>query len=132
MSGDQPANSKEAERIGFGISVPFQKISEKLLFETLHSVLNDPKYTNRAREFGSLAVDQIEHPLQRAAWWLEHIMKHPHEYRGKSTVHKLTWFQYFCIDVILTLVAFPLLIFYIIYKIIKLCCFSKKQKDKRE
>ena len=132
MQGDQPANAKEAERLGLGISLPFQKISEKLLFKALHSVINDPKYTNKAREFGSLAVDQIEHPLQRAAWWLEHIMKHPYDYRGKSTVHKLTWYQYFCIDVILTLVTIFLLIFYTIYIIIKLCCFSKKQKDKPE
>lgn len=132
MAGDQPANAKEAERIGFGVMVPFQKISEKVFGDALHLVLNDPKYTKRAREFGALAVDQIQHPLERATWWLEHIMKHPHEYRNRSPINKLAWYQYFCIDVILTLVVCFMLIFYIIYKAIKLCCLSKNIKDKRE
>lgn len=112
--------------------VPFQQITEKLLGDALNAVLYDPKYTNRAREFGALVVDQIQHPLERATWWLEHIMRHPHEYRNKSAVLKLAWYQYFCIDVILTLVACFLLPIYFVYKVIKLCCLSKNRKDKQE
>ena len=112
--------------------IPFQKLSEKILSEAIDAVLSDPKYSNRAREYGSLVADQIEHPLKRATWWLEHIMRHPHVYRNKSPVHKLTWYQYFCLDVIFTIGVFVLFIFYIIYKSVKLCCGSKTKKDKRE
>ena len=103
VQGDQPANAREAERVGFGRTVPFQKLSEELLNEALDAVLNNPKYTNQARNYGSLVVDQIQHPLQRATWWLEHIMRHPYEYRNKSPVHKLAWYQYFSLDVIFTI-----------------------------
>ena len=132
VAADQPANAKEAERIGFGVMVPFQKLSEKILSEALDAVLNEPKYSHRAREYGSLVADQIEHPLERATWWLEHIMRHPHVYRNKSPVHNLAWYQYFCLDVILTIGVLVLLIFYIIYKSVKLCCGLRKKKDKRE
>ena len=132
MQGDQPANAKEAVRLGLGASIPFQQISEINLFDAIHSTINDPKYTNRAKELGSLAVDQIEHPLERATWWLEHIMRHPQEYIKKSPVHRLSWYQYFCIDVLLTIVVIISLTFYILHKIISLCCCSRKQKDKRE
>ena len=132
MQGDQPANAKEAERIGFGEVLPYQEISEKTLQEKLVSMLNNPSYTNRAKEFGALAVDQIEHPLERATWWLEHIMRHPHEYRNKSPVLKLTWYQYFCLDVILTIMFAVLSILYIIYRITKLCCSFFGKKVKRE
>ena len=129
---DQPANAKEAERIGFGVTVPYENLSEKLLNNALYAVLNDSKYLNRAREHGSLVVDQIEQPLQRACWWLEHIMRHPHVYRNKSPVHKLSWYQYFCLDVIFTIVALSMLMFTIIYQSTRLCCGSRNMKHKQE
>ena len=58
-------------------------------------------------------------------------MKHPKMYEGKSPVHKLYWFQYFLIDVIL----FYLFIIYIFFKIMKFifsqvmsCCKGKKKE----
>ena len=54
--------------------------------EKINLMLKDPKYATRAKEIGALTVDQIQHPLQRATWWLEHIMRHSHEYRNKSPV----------------------------------------------
>ena len=132
MTGDQPANAKEAERIGFGKMLPYQEISEQTVQENLISMLNDPKYTNRAKEFGALVIDQIQHPLERATWWLEHIMRHPHEYRNKSPVLKLTWYQYFCLDVILTIIFAVLSVTYIIYRLTKLCFSFFGKKVKRE
>ena len=132
MQGDQPANANEAVRLGLGTSIPFQKISEKELFDLIQATINDPKYTNRAKELGALAVDQIEHPLQRAIWWLEHIMRHPTEYINKSPVHRLAWYQYFCLDVILSILAILSLALCVVYKIIKLCCCSREEKEKRE
>ena len=132
VQGDQPANAKEAERLGLGITIPFQEISDENLLQAIQSAINDPRYANKAAEIGAIAVDQIEHPLQRATWWLEHIMRYPQHYIKRSPVHKLAWYQYFCIDVIVTLVSGLLLIFYMIYRLFKFCCNSKKQKDKRE
>ena len=132
VQGDQPANAKEAERLGIGLSIPFQQISEESIAGAVKEILDDPKYTNRAKALGSMAVDQLEHPLQRAAWWFEHIMKYPEEYVRKSPVHKLAWYQYFCIDVIITLMLLLSVVVFILYKIIKLCCFSRKSKSKSE
>ena len=56
VTGDQPDNAKEAERNGFGIMLPYQDITEKRLKESLDLILNDPKYTNRAKEFGALGL----------------------------------------------------------------------------
>ena len=101
-------------------------------FQDLDSVLHDPKYTENAIKYGSVLNDQITRPLDRAIWWIEHIMRHPFMYQGKSPVHKLYWFQYFLLDVI----AFYLFIIYIVFKIIKfivckLCC-SSSQKAKND
>ena len=130
--GDQPANAKEAERLGFGVMLPYQEITEKKVEEALNLILTDQKYTNRAKEFGALAADQIQHPLEKACWWLEHIMRHPHEYRNKSPVFKLAWYQYFCLDVIFFIAFVVFLMFYIIYKMISLCRYFCGRKQKRE
>ena len=101
-------------------------------FQDLDSVLHDPKYTENAIKYGSVLNDQITRPLDRAIWWIEHIMRHPFMYQGKSPVHKLYWFQYFLLDVI----AFYLFIIYVVFKFIKfivckLCC-SSSQKAKND
>ena len=132
MTADQPANAREAVRIGFAEMVPFQELLEKSFGDKLSAVLTDPKYMKRAKEHGSLVVDQIEHPLQRAAWWLEHVMRHPYEYRNKSPVHKLSWYQYFCLDVILTIGAALSLLLYVLSKILSFCCCSKNTKIKQQ
>ena len=101
-------------------------------FQDLDSVLHDSKYTENAIKYGSVLNDQITRPLDRAIWWIEHIMRHPFMYQGKSPVNKLYWFQYFLLDVI----AFYLFIIYVVFKIIKfivckLCC-SSSQKAKND
>jgi len=125
VSGDQPINANEAQRLGIGISHSYGSMNEKELYEALDSVLHDPKYTENAKKYGAVLNDQITRPLDRAIWWIEHIMRHPFMYEGKSPVHKLYWFQYFLLDVL----ALYLLILYAVFKIIKLvvyklCCKS--------
>ena len=101
----------------------------------MDSVLHEPKYTENAKKYGSVLNDQITRPLDRAIWWIEHIMRHPFMYEGKSPVRNLYWFQYFLLDVL----ALYLLIIYILFKIVKficqivcqLCC-KKVQKTKNE
>ena len=102
------------------------------MFEAIQSVVTEPRYKIKAAEIGTIAVDQLEHPLQRAAWWLEHIMKYPQQYIKRSPVHNLAWYQYFCIDVIATIFAGLSMIVFIVYKVFKICCVSRKQKNKRE
>merc|ERR1712008_272169 len=122
----------EAEHLGIGISHYYSTMDEEQLYQDLDSVLHDPKYTENAIKYGSVLNDQITRPLDRAIWWIEHIMRHPFMYQGKSPVHKLYWFQYFLLDVI----AFYLFIIYLVFKIIKfivckLCC-SSSQKAKND
>ena len=130
--GDQPINAKEAERLGFGISHSYLELDEKKLFEDLDKVLHDPSYLENAQKYGAILNDQITRPLDRAIWWIEHIIRHPLMYQRRSQVHNLYWFQYFLLDVL----AFYVFIVYVIFKFVrfvfcKLCCKSKS-KTKRD
>lgn len=129
VSGDQPANAMESERLGLGINVPFHEATEESLHNAIDRTLNDPKYATTAKDLGSAMADQINKPLDRTIWWLEHLMRHPNQYKGKSPVHKLAWYQYFLLDVIAFIVVVVLVVIVIIKKLIfAVCCRSKKTK----
>ena len=132
ITADQPANSREAEMSGFGLMLPYQELTEESFGEKLNLLLNDTKYAIKAKEIGAFSVDQPQHPLERATWWLEHIIRHPHVYRNKSPISKLAWYQYFCLDVILTISLIFLFVSIVVYKLIVTCfsCFSQKKKKK--
>ena len=36
ITGDQPANAREAEKSGFGLMLPYQEVTEELLEEKLN------------------------------------------------------------------------------------------------
>ena len=129
VQGDQPLNAKELVGMGAGLSVPYQKLNEEDLYNALDKVIHDPKFAEAAKEMGSTLNDQITRPLNRAVWWIEHVMRHPTMYAGKSPVHKLYWYQYFLLDVF----GLYAVLLYIIFKVLKFlfslcCCRSSKTK----
>jgi glucuronosyltransferase len=74
---DQPANAKEAEIKGFGLSLPLMDITTEKLYYIIQKVLTNPRYSQRAKEHGSLLMDDITNPLDRAVWWIEYALRHP-------------------------------------------------------
>jgi glucuronosyltransferase len=85
----------------------------------------------RAKELGSVLVDQINKPLDRAVWWIEHIMRHPTLYSGRSPVHKLTWYQYYLLDVLAFYSAITFFFGWIFYKIVSYCCCKTKKNGEK-
>ena len=76
---DQPGNSLEAERRGYGIHVPITEITEEKLSNAINKILTDESYKRRAQEHGSLVMDEMTSPLDRAVWWMEYAMRYPGE-----------------------------------------------------
>ncbi len=56
---DQFANGLEAERLGFGLHIPFLELSEQKLLECLKTLLGEPAFTDKAKTLGSALVDQV-------------------------------------------------------------------------
>ena len=43
----------------------------------LRAVLDSNKYQEAVTRLGDLAMDQPQHPLERATWWMEYLLRHP-------------------------------------------------------
>ena len=123
--GDQPSNAMEAVRRGYGIQIPFPELTSEKLSGAINTILTEPKYTQRAIEHGTLVMDEITKPLDRAVWWIEYALRYPGLKHMKSPVHDLNFVQYFLLDVIAFLTAVLGLILYIFVLCCKCCCFRK-------
>lgn len=71
--------------------------------------------------------------IAKSSYLIEHIIRHPTMYQGKSPVHKLYWFQYFLLDVL----VFYAVVIYVAVKffkfiICKACCGSERSETKKE
>ena len=131
VTGDQPINALEAEKMGIGIALHYADLKENELMNALDQVLHDKKYLEAAQAMGSALNDQITRPLDRAVWWIEHVMRHPKMYEGKSPVHKLAWYQYYLLDVLLFFATLIYILFTLLRFIFYKCC-SRKSKVKDE
>ena len=74
--GDQPGNSLEAEKKGYGINIPIYELTEEKLSTAIQEMLANDSFAKRAKEHGTLVMDQITQPIDRAVWWIEYAMRH--------------------------------------------------------
>ena len=115
---------------GFAKMINWKSISEEHLLAAINDVLNDQSYEESVRRLSNLIMDQPQHPLDRAIWWLEYLLRHPHNKNMQSPVHKLYWFQYFLLDVFAVLLFILLTICAIFWKCLQCCCrFQKLKKE---
>ena len=92
-------------------------------------MLTDPLYQEQVSKLSELIMDQPQHPLDRAVWWLEYLLRHPHNPDMRSHTHNLNWAQYFLLDVLAFIIAVLATVIFIIVKIVKYCCCKTKRKQ---
>ena len=130
VNSDGPANALDHERTGVAEVISYYEVNEENLLTAVKKVLEDPIYTENARKFGSLLTDQINKPLDRAVWHIEHLIRYPGmiDY-VRPPVHDLAWYQYAMLDVLAFLLSLVLLLLYFLYKLLScVCCKSAKPK----
>ena len=92
----------------------------------------NPLYQSSVEQLSSLILDQPQHPLERAVWWLEYLLRHPHNPSMRPHIHNLAWLQYFLLDILAVLLIVSSILLFILYKLISCCrrkIFLKKKSD---
>jgi glucuronosyltransferase len=77
---------------------------------------------------------QIDKPLDRAAWWIEHLIRHPNLVdHMRSPVHDLHWYQFYLLDVMALLAGAAFAIILVIYNLLScICGCGKKSNEKNK
>ncbi|XP_071492361.1 UDP-glucuronosyltransferase 2C1-like isoform X1 [Diadema antillarum] len=125
LHGDQYDVAARIEARGMGKKIDKQDLSTELIYETLTEVINNPSYTTVAKKVSAINKDQPMRAPERAAFWIEHVIKFGGDYM-RSPANELNFFQYHLIDVIAFLiavfVAVLLVLFFTLRFCLRLCC----------
>ena len=115
-----------------GVRLEWHGMTEDNLEEALLEVLTNPGYQSAVDQLSELIMDQPQHPLDRAVWWLEYLLRHPHNTSMRPHTHNLYWFQYFLLDVIFFIVLILAVIILVVVKLIRCYCCRGTNKSKKD
>ncbi len=121
--------------------------------EAIEEIVSNPKYAERASAFGAILKDQMIHPLDKAIYHVEYLMRHqgapflryqliidqpdvtggvsfsPTRLNCRSPAKDLYWFQYALLDVVLFLLTSLAAVLFILYKLLKCVCLRTCRRD---
>uniref|UniRef100_A0A0A1WL71 UDP-glucuronosyltransferase n=1 Tax=Zeugodacus cucurbitae TaxID=28588 RepID=A0A0A1WL71_ZEUCU len=119
LYGDQSSNAYAVQNRGIGTILFFDDINEKNLQATLKEMRRKSNAENAAA-LSHLFRHQDMKPLDRAVWWVEHLLqengKMAHKLLQTKAV-KLNWFVYYSLDSV-CIILFALAVFYFILRAI--------------
>ena len=147
IGSDQFLNVAEVVSKGVGQQVGWHGMTEDSLHTAVTEVLGDSSYQEAVTRLryshphnykgtkqlldvpSDLIMDQATHPLERAVWWLEYLLRHPHNPDMRPVTHGLHWTQFFLLDVIVVVLLAITVLGVIIVKLVRCCCCSRKRKQ---
>ncbi|KAF5289139.1 hypothetical protein FQR65_LT02029 [Abscondita terminalis] len=129
---DQALNIARAEVRGYGKLIFYDDVNEDVLETSIHEILHNPRYKENAMKQSFILKDQIIPPLENAIFWIEYVIRHNGAPHLKSAALKLTWYQYYLLDVIgfaLIILILVLLVLKFVFKLIWNIAFTIKKVD---
>lgn len=129
MFGDQHRNLNEMVAAGWAVPVDFAEMTESSFERALLEVLQNSSYTQVVKTAADLYKDRPEHPLDKAVFWVEYVLRHNGAKHMQSQAVHLNWIQYHSLDVI----GFILVAAYVACRLIKwvaVSMFFRKKTNK--
>ncbi|XP_019640626.1 PREDICTED: UDP-glucuronosyltransferase 2C1-like [Branchiostoma belcheri] len=99
LFGDQPANAARVVARGLGVTLDFSTVTADQLYQAILDVLTNNSYRETAARLSRLHCDQPQSPMERAVWWIEHVIQHGRLPHLRARAAELPWYQYYLLDV---------------------------------
>ncbi|XP_078684777.1 UDP-glucuronosyltransferase 1-2-like [Branchiostoma floridae x Branchiostoma belcheri] len=132
LFGDQPANAARVVARGLGVKLDFSTVTADELYRAVLHVLTNNSYRETAARLSRLHRDQPQSPMERAVWWIEHVIKHGGLPHLRARAVELPWYQYYLLDVAAFLLAVCSAVLVLIWCSCSLVCrkICRKSGDK--
>ncbi|XP_011193318.1 UDP-glycosyltransferase UGT5 [Zeugodacus cucurbitae] len=95
---DQFLNVAQAVQSGFGLHVDIKTFTADNMKRAILEVLNNPKYTEKAKELSRQFHDQPMKPLDTAIYWTEYVLRHKGAPHMRATSKDLNFIQLNSLD----------------------------------
>lgn len=79
-------------------------------------------------QVSELMRDQLEHPLDRAVYWIEYVIRHQGAPHLRTSSRQLSLLQRGLLDVIFVGLSACTVIIYFLYSLLSSCCKSQRLK----
>ncbi|XP_066267111.1 UDP-glucuronosyltransferase 2B33-like isoform X2 [Branchiostoma lanceolatum] len=105
LFADQSDNIARMVARGMAVSLDIHSVTSEEVYQAITSVISDPGYKEKADQVFTHLRDQPQSPMERAVWWIEHVIKHGGLPHLRSRAIELSFYQYYLLDVIALIVA---------------------------
>lgn len=109
---DQYKNGLKAQEEGFGLRLDLDDLTEAKLFKAINETMK-PECKEKIKIFKEIMNDQPMTSLEKAVWWVEHVIRHKGAKHLKYIGRKVPLYQKLWLDIF----AFFLFLFYIVKKL---------------
>lgn len=96
---DQHINTNRASMQGYALKLKFQNVTVESLRWAITELLHNPIYLAKAKEFSRVFRDRPETAMERAMFWIEHVIRFRGADHMRSAGRDLPWYNYLLIDV---------------------------------
>ncbi|XP_043827753.1 2-hydroxyacylsphingosine 1-beta-galactosyltransferase isoform X2 [Dromiciops gliroides] len=127
LFGDHYDTMIRVQAKGMGILLEWKSMTEQDLYEALVKVINDPSYRARAQKLSEIHKDQPSHPVNRTVYWIDYILRHNGAHHLRAAVHRISFCQYFLLDIVFVLSLGAALLYFLLARMVK---FTYKQSTR--
>ncbi|KAM9845454.1 UDP-glucuronosyltransferase 1A1-like [Aulostomus maculatus] len=132
LNGDQPDNAQKLVSRGAGVVLDITSVTTKILLQQLNEVIHDPSYRENMLKLSALHKDRPVDPLDLSVFWTEFVMRNKGAEHLRPAARDLTWFQYFCLDVIVLLATIVLVFVTLTVTCLRMCLQKMRRKWKQD
>ncbi|KAH8278403.1 hypothetical protein KR018_002699, partial [Drosophila ironensis] len=95
---DELANMNRVRRAGIAKVLDLNTLSTETLSSSIHELIENPKYAQRAKEMSFSFRDRPMSPLQTAIWWTEYALRHRNVCHIRLNEEEIPLMRYYRLD----------------------------------
>lgn len=119
---EQTSNARNIAEKELGTTLSFYDLSVENLLAAIEETLK-PKYKSNVKKFRALMNDQPMTSREKAAWWVEYVIRNKGCDHLRYLGRLVPFYQEFCLDILAFLILFSFLVL-----IVSKACFRSARK----
>ncbi|XP_054656260.1 UDP glucuronosyltransferase 5 family, polypeptide G1 [Dunckerocampus dactyliophorus] len=102
---DQFDNLLRLKVRGAALVLEAKSLTQEDFLQALKDILETPSYRDNILRLSQVHHDRPVSPLNVAIFWIEYVIRHKGAAHLRPAAYGLAWYSYFCLDVLLVMVA---------------------------
>ncbi|XP_072946303.1 UDP-glucosyltransferase 2-like [Epargyreus clarus] len=105
MIADQWYNAEKYVKLKIGIKLDFTTFTKSQLKDAVETVISNKSYRENMTKLREQMNDQPQTPLERAVWWIEHVLRHGGAKHLRAPAANMPWAEYYELKLVLVILT---------------------------